>query len=167
MITQMITFVRDQAVIAGYPGISEEDEFEIVLPEIASRNLDKLGKALKDLTETLDKAIAKKLVSTETARMMWAKLVIELGVEVDPAEEAKRIEAEEPEEPATFDQITGQPHPDPDIAAAPTIEAATQIAVEKVRLGQSIDGRDNLQDGINEAVRIAQASWKLEHNGNH
>src|SRR3990172_7947232 len=156
MIITIITFVRDQAIIAGVPGV--DGELKIVMPEIASRNLERLGNALKDLTDTLDKAIVKKLISTETAREMWAKLVVELGIEVDPEEEGKRIETEKPE--PTFDLLTGQPHPDADIGAAPTIEAATLIAVEKVRRGDPIDGSDSIQDEINEAVRLAQAEFK-------
>ncbi len=139
IIRVIIQFVTDQAIIAGYPALDKEAIFEIVMPEIASRNLETIGKSLDTLTKTLVEAIQNKFVSRDTARDIWAKLIVELGVEIDIQEELKKI----------------IPHPDGDIEAAPTVESASQIAVEKVKMGQPIDGSADLQSKINDAVGLA------------
>lgn len=173
IVETIISFVRDQAIIAGFP-VGDDETFTVVMPEIASRNLEGLGKALLLLTNIIEKGIAAGFISEETARDIWAKFLVELGFEINPQEEAEKVKAERAEK----DKVQKQKqldlqkmglanHPDPDISNAPTVTAAESIAVEKVRLGQAIDGSASIQDEINEAVRIAQASWKLEHNGKH
>lgn len=174
------TFVRDQAIIAGYPGLAQ-GEFKVIMPEVANKNLAALSQMLETLTNTLTTAIQSNFISEETTRDIWAKLLVEFGFEIDPVKEAQKIasekEARAAEEAAKAEEERQKliemqkaglaEHPDSDIGAAPTIEAATQIAIEKVRMGQPIDGSASIQEEINEAVRIAQSNWELEHNGKH
>jgi len=97
MIVTIFTFVRDQAQIAGYLADDDQD-FDVIMPEIATRNIAALSVAMEKITATLVTAMQNELVSSVTATKIWGKLISELGVEIDPAEEEELIADEEPDE---------------------------------------------------------------------
>jgi len=100
MLTMMLNFQRDQAVIAGaWSGDDEAGEIEVVAPEMTSKDTSKNATALTQLTSALTVAEQTGWVSHEKAAQIWAKVAAEFGVEIDVREELEKAEEEKPEEP--------------------------------------------------------------------
>lgn len=114
LIMWMLEFVRDQAEIAGtWSPIQEasdgkdiitdgstftdtegteidieaEREIAVTMPEMTSRDLTAVSSAASALASALMVAEEKGWITSETAAEAWAKIMAELGVEVNPGEE--------------------------------------------------------------------------------
>ncbi|MCP5018900.1 MAG: hypothetical protein GY938_27030 [Ketobacter sp.] len=93
MLMFMLTFVRDQAEIAGTykPDSTADNSITIVMPEINEQDTAAIVNLLNPLATALMVAIDEKWMSQEKAMQLWAKLVNELGVELDPITEMDAI----------------------------------------------------------------------------
>jgi hypothetical protein len=91
MLISMLRFVRDQAQIAGtYPG-NDEEKTTVILPEINESDTAVIVNLLGPLASSLMVAIGEGWMTKQTAAELWAKLVGELGIEIDPAKEIETI----------------------------------------------------------------------------
>jgi len=96
MVLGMLEFARDQAQIAGNWTPSKETSRDITatLPEMTSKDLAAVTTALSSLAMALSQAVQEGWITHETAAKAWAKVLAELDVEVDVAEELEKIAQE-------------------------------------------------------------------------
>jgi hypothetical protein len=96
----MCQFAVDQAIIAGAgEGLeTEEYELDLNLPDVSAKDMSRVAASINALASAIATAQSQGWSSRETAVKLWANLLNELGVEVDPQEEMERIEAEEEEQ---------------------------------------------------------------------
>lgn len=115
MTLEMLCFARDQAEIAGTwkpkdgededgtPRIYDEAEREehrgidLVMPEMTTKDLAQLSMALSGLATALMVAGDQGWMTQEHATEVWAKLMLELDIEIDPAKEAEDVNGAEEE----------------------------------------------------------------------
>ena len=81
-------------ILAGVNVDPLSDCFDVVVPDIGGPDVAKIGSALQTITTAISQAKADGLVSEDTSRTMFAIVASMTGVEIDPAVEAKKIEAE-------------------------------------------------------------------------
>lgn len=128
-LVMMLQFVRDQAEIAGTWRSDDDtdDEVDVDMPEMTMRDLATLSSAVSQVVQALADAISKKLMTIETARKIWARVLSELGVPVDASdEELKLNEAESmkqqgvltEKQPSRGEELGGEATPA--FASAPT-----------------------------------------------
>lgn len=97
MVMEMLHFARDQAEIAGAWKSQAEGDGVITLPmpEMASRDVATIAQAMAQVATALMIAVdTLGLMTTDKAAELWAKLVAELGVEINVAEELKALRGE-------------------------------------------------------------------------
>jgi hypothetical protein len=90
----MLTFARDQAGIAGVP-VDPEAEITLTMPEMTMRDVQAASAAMSQVSLALVQAVDAGWMTNETAAEAWAKVLSEIGVEIDPVEELKKIATEE------------------------------------------------------------------------
>ncbi|MFX0121865.1 MAG: hypothetical protein ACFE9A_20940 [Candidatus Hodarchaeota archaeon] len=108
MVMQMLTFARDQAEIAGaWKAKGEGDgEIKLPMPEMASRDVGAVAQALNLVATALTMVEMLGLMTHETMAEVWAKVVNELGVEMNATEElAALAKGAEEEEMASAEQV--------------------------------------------------------------
>lgn len=93
MILMMLYFARDQASIAGR-GIKPEAEITLVMPEMTVRDIATASAAMSQVSLALAQAVDAGWMTNATAAEAWAKVISEIGVEIDPEEELKKIAAD-------------------------------------------------------------------------
>lgn len=97
MIMDFLQFVRDQAEIAGgwRPVDEATGQIEVTMPEMTKADTVMVSDTLSKLVDALDKAHTRlKVISRETAAKAVAKILAEIGLEYDPAEELKVADEE-------------------------------------------------------------------------
>ena len=100
LLTDILRFVLTQKVGRDVPGGLPADfdplanNFEITVPDIGGPDVAKIGSAMQQITSAVVLAQDNDLVGDDTARTIFASVAGLTGVAVDPAEEEKRIEAE-------------------------------------------------------------------------
>ena len=97
MILEMLRFARDQALIAGAwkPKAKGDGEITLPMPEMASKDVAQIAQAMNQVAVALTIAVdTLGLMSVEKASEVWAKVVTELGVEFNPADELKKVRGE-------------------------------------------------------------------------
>jgi hypothetical protein len=62
-------------------------KFEVVTPELSTRDISRVGAALAQIAMALDQAVQRGWISRKTAASAFAVQMAQLGVEYDPAEE--------------------------------------------------------------------------------
>jgi hypothetical protein len=104
MLTDLVTFVLDQAVlhkrlpetatigaVAGEPGSGIDkptrEAFRIILPELSMRDQTAIVAALAGLTAALQQAQSQGWLRPETAARVFATVVSQLGDDINPQEE--------------------------------------------------------------------------------
>lgn len=93
-VLEMLTFARDQAEIAGAwkPKAESDDKITLPMPEMTSRDVAKIAQAMNQVAMALVVAVETLgLMTQEKAAEVWAKVVGEMGVEVNPAEELEAL----------------------------------------------------------------------------
>ena len=93
MFVEMLTFVRDQAEIAGGFEWQEGAAVDLTMPEMTVRDVASLSTAASGLATALMVAEDRGWLSRETAAEVFARVVGEMGVEVDVQEELKKAQA--------------------------------------------------------------------------
>lgn len=108
----MLTFARDQAEIAG-AWRGKSGEFNVSMPEMATRDLSRVTSTLSQLVTALSAAVNDlKVITTETAAEAVAKVLAEIDIEYNPAEElqkARQAAQDAPQQPTDGKQA--QPDP--------------------------------------------------------
>ena len=100
VIMEMLLFVRDQADIAGNWHPEEDVAIIVQMPEMSSRDVTTVTQALNQTATALTMVNLLDLMTKEKAAEIWAKVVSELGVEIDADAELKKL-AEPKEEEIT------------------------------------------------------------------
>jgi len=99
MLLRMCQFARDQAEIAGRwkPADAKEESrvIDIQMPEMTAKDVSRFAVALAQFAAALLAAEDSGWIRHETAATVWAKLMGEIGVEVDPAAELEAIQKEQ------------------------------------------------------------------------
>lgn len=95
VILEMLLFARDQAEIAGTYHPKEDDKVLVQMPEMGTRDVEAISRSLNAVATALTMVDVLGLMSRERAMEIWAKVVSELGIEIDPAEEVKKMKEEE------------------------------------------------------------------------
>lgn len=97
MITEMIAFARDQAEIAGY--YKGDGEFEVIMPEMSAADVAQIATALPQITNALSVLVNDlRVIGRQRAGEITAKLLNEIGIKYDAAEEIALIDEAEPEQ---------------------------------------------------------------------
>lgn len=95
LFTLIFTFVRDQAIIAGYLKVSEDDETIVVdMPEISKKDVSVIVSGLVQLASALQAAVDSDWITNRTAATIYHKALSELDVEINTDQELKDAEAE-------------------------------------------------------------------------
>ena len=94
LLLSICTFVRDQAQMAGKwtPPADGSGEIDLTVPEMTSRDLATTASAASSLAMALVQAVDSGWIANDTAAEAWARIMAELGTEVDAAAEAAKIE---------------------------------------------------------------------------
>ena len=105
MFTEMCQFAIDQATIAGKlsDDVWAECEVYFQMPEMTNKDISQIVGILPNYANALVQATQAGWMRQEKAVEAWAKLMGELGVEIDPLEDAGEQEPDpetEPENPA-------------------------------------------------------------------
>lgn len=97
IVVEFLSFVRDQAEIAGaYSG--KERDFEVEMPELVGKDIATAAQTLTQLTGALTVARDElKVITNETTAKAVAKAMAELGIDYDAVEELKAAEKEQAE----------------------------------------------------------------------
>lgn len=119
MIVTILTFVRDQAIIAGtLPSEAAEKMIEITMPQMTKKDLQTLTGSMSQLASSLMIAEQQGWSSKEQAINIWQKMVQEFGIESEDVQELlDELEQEEEEAP---------PIPEPFMANDEDMETAEQ-----------------------------------------
>lgn len=105
----MCRFVADQAEIAGSYTAGDDTEITLDLPEISSKDLGQLTTSINQLTVALISASDVGWLSQETAAIAFAKMMGEIGIEVNALDELGQIaDDEEADELAYVASTNGQ-----------------------------------------------------------
>ena len=96
-------FVIDQAVIAGKLSDNMDLSFSVNMPEMSIRDMSKVAAVLNQATAALVVARDNQWVTDGTARLIFATMAGQLGVDVDPAKEAEEIAQEQEKNIPTFE----------------------------------------------------------------
>ena len=104
MFLQMCQFVADQAEIAG-AWTPPTDDYKIMLqlPEVQTRDLSRVTTSMQAATISLINATDAGWITQDTAAEVFAKLLGELDIQVDPAAEVE--EAAKADEEAELDMV--------------------------------------------------------------
>lgn len=90
MVMALLEFARDQAIIAGaYAG---EGDITLRMPEMTMKDIVAISSAMSQVSLALAQAVDAGWMADDSAREVWSKIVAEIGVEIDPEEEAAKIE---------------------------------------------------------------------------
>jgi hypothetical protein len=100
MIEYVLQFVIDQAVVAGTlkDDPANPKKVEAIMPELSAHDTQRVVDSLLKLSQALALAEANGWITKETATEAYAKMIGELGVEVDVAEEIKAVAEQIPPE---------------------------------------------------------------------
>jgi hypothetical protein len=90
MVTTVVRFVLDQAVIAGRLTDQQAAEFEVLMAEISKKDLTKLINGLPQLANALVAVVTSDIISLDTAIGIFALVASHLGAEVDAQEEIEK-----------------------------------------------------------------------------
>lgn len=103
MILDILTFFRDQAIIAGYlePAAFEAD-ISVTMPEMTKKDLTQLSAAMNQTATSLMVAEQNGWSTREQIVTVWQKFMQELGVDAVTLED---IDAEQPEEMETANKV--------------------------------------------------------------
>jgi hypothetical protein len=100
VVLEMLYFVRDQAIIAGALAENMADAIiTLVMPEMTTKDLAAIAQALGAVAQALLIVEQLNLITRETAAKVWAKVLSEIGVEIDPLAELAELDKEEESEP--------------------------------------------------------------------
>jgi hypothetical protein len=97
MLSQMCTFARDQAVIAGTVSVSDSDQVDsihIELPAITMRDMSSVSTLIGPVSAALVTTVDANLITRETAIKAWVAIMAQLGIETDVAEELEALAGE-------------------------------------------------------------------------
>lgn len=83
MLKTLCTFARDQAIIAGYLPESKEQEIVFHMPEMTNKDITQIVGILPNLANALVQATDAGWMKQEKAAEAWAKVMGELGIEID------------------------------------------------------------------------------------
>lgn len=92
MFVALLAFARDQAEIAGPVDWDEGTDVDLTMPEMTVRDMAALSTASSTLATALMIAVDQGWLSRETAAKVFARVVEEMGVEVDVQEELKQAQ---------------------------------------------------------------------------
>lgn len=95
MIKHIFRFVLDQAVIAGRLPRDIDLSFSVDMPELSIKDMGKIAAVMNQTSAALAIARDNQWVSDGTARRIFAMLAGQLGVEVDPNQEAQQLQVSE------------------------------------------------------------------------
>jgi hypothetical protein len=93
----MCQFAADQAEIAGNYTPANEVEITLSLPEITTKDLSRITTSINQLVMGLMSASDAGWISQETAATAFAKMLGELGIELNVTDELKQAEKEKTE----------------------------------------------------------------------
>ncbi len=109
----LVRFAIDQAVLAGQLNedaaildregnataetVPAREAFTVLMPEISAKDSAKVATAARELVTALDVAIEAELLTTRTAREVFANLLTQMGAEIDLQQEAADIDAQHAE----------------------------------------------------------------------
>ena len=93
MLVYMCQFAADQAEIAGAFS-PDEDGYEITLslPEVTTRDLTRITASMQALTISLVNGVDAGWITQDTAAEAFAKILGEMDIQVDPAEELEQAD---------------------------------------------------------------------------
>lgn len=94
LLLELLEFARDQAEIAGV-GTWEDGDITIVAPEMTTKDTLAIAGAAATLSTALMVAEDRGLMTHEHAIEVWAKLMAEFDIDIDPAKEAKAVNQEQ------------------------------------------------------------------------
>lgn len=98
MIEYIFRFVIDQAIIHGRLSPEINTDFQLVLPELTTRDTQKITESLERLSRSLMLAVQQGWLSIETAGKIYIEAVNQLGTDIDPETELKKAKAEKKDE---------------------------------------------------------------------
>lgn len=103
MFLRMLTFARDQAIIAGYwkPAKPEDEVIVLPMPEMTAKDFSRVLGLFTPLVSALLMLRDNKLLSEETLLEAIGKVLKEMDIDFNPAEEIAAIGGEELETVAT------------------------------------------------------------------
>ena len=93
MFVRMCQFVSDQAEIAGAysPSEDEDNDITLQLPEVTTRDLTRITTSMQALTISLVNGVDAGWITQDTAAEAFAKLLGEMDIQVDVAEELEKV----------------------------------------------------------------------------
>jgi hypothetical protein len=97
LFVSMCQFAADQAEIAGSFKADEDLEITLSLPEITTKDISLITTSMNQLTASLISATDVGWISKETAATAYAKMLGELGIEVNAQDELKQAADDEEE----------------------------------------------------------------------
>ena len=100
VITDIVQYVIDQAVLTGALPDGLDESFAVNLPEMSERILGDIATALGQVSMSLSALRADSLLDRETSLQIVAMMVDRLGVNIDAAQLKERIDAEAAEDAA-------------------------------------------------------------------
>jgi hypothetical protein len=102
ILMDMCEFARDQAIIAGALKASDDQDIDIPMPEMTSRDTAQISQSLATLAAALLAAVEAQMMSKEHAVLVWYKLLDELGMDLEPPQPEEM--AGDEEEPTPEEQ---------------------------------------------------------------
>jgi hypothetical protein len=95
MFVEMLSFVADQAEIGkAWTPAGEDTVIDLQMPEMTTRDLTSISAALSQLAMALQQAEQAGWMTREHAIEAWAKMMAEIDIEIDPAEEMTKVDAQ-------------------------------------------------------------------------
>lgn len=97
MMETILRFVRDQAIIAGSLAENDEQEVRLPLPDVSTKDTKAIIGTMAPMAAALVASRDAGWITQQTAAEVWARILSEFGVDIDPTTELEAA-AEENEE---------------------------------------------------------------------
>jgi len=83
MIEYVFNFVIDQAILHKRLPRNVNRKFEIIFPEISLRDIERLSRAFKNITLSIEHLKQNNLISDEEAKKIIRNLLSQMGVDLE------------------------------------------------------------------------------------
>lgn len=95
MVIEMLTFVRDQAELAGrWQPTADDTKVDLQMPEMTTKDLVQVSTAASAMSTALMVAVDRGWMTREHAAEAWAKMMAEIDVEINPQEEVAAVDGQ-------------------------------------------------------------------------
>jgi hypothetical protein len=163
-VSDMVTFVIDQAIAHGVISEREDTSFKIEAPELMLKDLQKAADTLNGLTQSLSAGVEQGWVRNETAARGFHLALSQIGLDIDSAEEYKQAQQEKD---AKDIKLQNAMNPQKNLKdaldalnAQPPVDSAEEYPMDPLQSVKTAPDTRSVQQGLtNQQKKEALMDW--------